>query len=113
MVDSVVPQLLRNMGISKLDLTDAFLCWPVHVRDYEVQVSSSAHGGVLPVQVHAFRLEAGARGPAAVGARHHGDHPPPGTAVSVSGMPSCAAWEPARLGGLPGRLRPRSRPQPE
>ena len=26
MVDSVVPQLLRNMGISKLDLTDAFLC---------------------------------------------------------------------------------------
>ena len=33
MVDSVVPQLLRNMGISKLDLTDAFLCWPVHVRD--------------------------------------------------------------------------------
>ena len=37
MVDSVVPQLLRNMGISKLDLTDAFLCWPVHVRDCEVR----------------------------------------------------------------------------
>ena len=34
------------------------------------------------------------------------------TAVSISGMPSSAAREAARLGGLPGRLRPPSRPQP-
>ena len=37
MVDPVVPQLLGNMGISKLDLTDAFKCWPLYVWDCDVQ----------------------------------------------------------------------------
>lgn len=37
MVDNVVPRLRRGMGISKLDLTDAFLCWPIHARHCEVQ----------------------------------------------------------------------------
>jgi hypothetical protein len=37
LVDGVVPLLLRGMALSKFDIADAFLVWPVSARDCEVQ----------------------------------------------------------------------------